>query len=141
LKVDPEKAVALYQKAAEMGNLQAKIDLAFLEFHGNAGIVANHDAAIEKMSELGKHSSHASKLVEQWTNPPTAPIVEVPIDTPVAAPVEVVEAPATNIEYKAAVNPDTNDIDLTVDESDMTFVLGERILIQRPALPMQPVLQ
>lgn len=64
---DPCLAVKLLREAAELGNAQAQVDLAYIEYHGNAaaGVVANPEAALEKMQ--GIKTNAARQLVEQWT--------------------------------------------------------------------------
>ena len=110
---DPCLAVQLLKEAAENGNIQAKVDLAYIEYHGNAaaGIAADQDAALAKMKELG--TAKARWFVEQWTGtsadsvpasaspapvstPVTAPVTTpVDVTAPVTAPVETpLEAPA-----------------------------------------------
>lgn len=159
---DPCLAVQLLKEAAENGNIQAKVDLAYIEYHGNAaaGIEANKEAALEKMKELG--SNKARWFVEQWTGgsnavdtpqpaPSAAPAVQA-VTPPVtetitpAAPVEpVTAAPAPVGEtiqsgpggnYTAIINTGTNNIDfvLSVPENDNSFVVGEKVIIQRPGL-------
>lgn len=83
LPKDPCLAVKLLKEAAECGNIQAKIDLAYLEFHGNAaaGVDANPTEALEKMK--GIDTAKARLFVAQWTG--EAPVVEAPAPAPVAA--------------------------------------------------------
>lgn len=64
---DPCLAVKLLKEAAELGNVQAQVDLAYIEYHGNAaaGVVANPEAALEKMQ--GIKTGAARQFVAQWT--------------------------------------------------------------------------
>ncbi|MGZ9097967.1 MAG: hypothetical protein ACXW30_06710 [Micavibrio sp.] len=151
---DPCLAVQLLKEAAEQGNIQAKVDLAYIEYHGNAaaGIEANKEAALEKMKELG--SNKARWFVEQWTGGGTdAPQASLPANdvapvqpvTGTVAPVVEPVAPAPagetlqsgpGLDYQAVINTDTNNIDfvISVPENDNSFVVGEKVNIQRPGL-------
>lgn len=61
---DTGVALELFQKAAEAGNVQAKIDLLYMQFHGLAGITANPQAAAAAMQEIP--SPRAALFVDQW---------------------------------------------------------------------------
>lgn len=98
-------AVELYQKAADAGNVQAKIDLAFLKFHGLHGVAADPQAALDTMKEI--KSPVAREFVAQWTgaHPSAVPPVHVieqasasaaPV-APVAPAVSGAAVPAVNI--------------------------------------------
>lgn len=112
-------AVELYQKAAEAGNVQAQIDLAFLKFHGLHGVAADPQAALDTMKEI--KSPLAREFVSQWTGAhpshvppvhvlehaaaPSAPTASVaaPVAAPVAADIPQVTAVAGDT---VTVNPD-----------------------------------
>ncbi len=53
-EVDQAMALKLYEAAAEAGNIDAKVDLAYIQYHGLAGVEANPEVAIATMKELGK---------------------------------------------------------------------------------------
>lgn len=96
---DQSLAVELFKQAAEAGNIQAKIDLAAMEFHGNpaAGVPRNVEGSLEKLEELAKKSKIADRILGDLVGP-QAPIAEphaafIPEATP--APAEIV-APATS---------------------------------------------
>ncbi len=61
---DPAMALELFQKAADAGNVQAKIDLLYMQFHGLAGVPADPQAAVEAMQEI--KSPRAGLFVEKW---------------------------------------------------------------------------
>lgn len=101
---DPCLAVKLLKEAAELGNVQAQVDLAYIEYHGNAaaGVTANPAAALEKMQ--GIKTGAARHFVEQWTGtdltedsfakatPKVAPVAAAIVATP-SAPLETVTLP------------------------------------------------
>lgn len=160
-----EQAIELYKQSAALGNIQAKVDLAYIKFHGNmaAGIVAD-DTGLQEMKELSKHSKVASQLVEQWTNPtlpapavvpqpeiPSAPVeisVESPVATPDAAPVAPEPAPAPAPEITSSAEPncmaefsmDNDDVTIICPtDTSNTFNIGDRVRIERP--PLLPLMQ
>lgn len=47
-------ALSLLEQAAEQGNENAKIDLAYFQYHGLHGVEANPDKALETIRQLGK---------------------------------------------------------------------------------------
>lgn len=57
--------VALYRLAGDMGNNGAKIDLAYLQYHGKAGLTADRAAATEAMRAIDDDA--ARKFVTSWT--------------------------------------------------------------------------
>lgn len=92
---DPCLAVKLLREAAELGNVQAQVDLAFIEYHGNAaaGVAANPVAALEKMQ--GIKTGAARQLVEQWTG--TSSVVEHAAPKAAAVVTSSVAAPAVTV--------------------------------------------
>lgn len=61
---DPTVAAGLFQQAAEAGNVQAKIDLLYMQFHGLGGVTANPDAALSAMNDIA--TPRAEMFVQQW---------------------------------------------------------------------------
>lgn len=61
---DPTVAAGLFQQAAEAGNVQAKIDLLYMQFHGLGGVTANPPAALSAMNDIG--TPRAEMFVQQW---------------------------------------------------------------------------
>lgn len=61
---DPATALELFQKAADAGNVQAKVDLLYLQYHGLAGVTADPNAALAAMQ--GIDSPRADWFVEKW---------------------------------------------------------------------------
>jgi len=51
---DVAKAVELYERAAEAGSEQAKVDLAYIRYHGLDGLPADQGAAVSLMEDLGR---------------------------------------------------------------------------------------
>jgi len=62
---DATVALELFQKAADGGNAQAKIDLLYAQFHGLGGVQANQQAAFDAMRQI--RSPRADWFVQQWT--------------------------------------------------------------------------
>lgn len=60
-----ELAVEFFRCAAEQGNVQAQVDLAYAEYHG-LGTDAQPEAALEAMQNI-ENSSKAEWFVQQWT--------------------------------------------------------------------------
>ena len=61
---DATVAAGLFQQAAEAGNVQAKIDLLYMQFHGLGGVTANPSAALSAMNDIG--TPRAEMFVQQW---------------------------------------------------------------------------
>ncbi|HCS24077.1 MAG TPA: hypothetical protein DIW20_10055 [Rhodospirillaceae bacterium] len=61
---DHTVAAGLFQQAAEAGNVQAKIDLLYMQFHGLGGVTANPSAALSAMNDIG--TPRAEMFVQQW---------------------------------------------------------------------------
>lgn len=155
LPKDPCLAVQLLKEAAENGNIQAKVDLAYLEYHGNAaaGITADPDAALAKMKELG--TAKARWFVEQWTGTaPESASLETLSSAPAAstpqATLPVSEA-ATGVEGASGPVGETiqsgpgmdcqsviqgGDVHFicSLPDNDASFNVGDKVMIQRPAL-------
>ena len=50
-----------------MGNVQAQVDLAYIQYHGLAGVKSNTSEALDKMIELANHDNRAQNFVTHWT--------------------------------------------------------------------------
>ena len=61
---DPTVAAGLFQQAAEAGNVQAKIDLLYMQYHGVGGVTANPSAALSAMNDIA--TPRAEMFVQQW---------------------------------------------------------------------------
>ncbi len=61
---DPNLALELFQKAADGGNVQAKIDMLYIQYHGLAGVKADPQAAMDAMRAID--SPKAVQFVQQW---------------------------------------------------------------------------
>lgn len=57
-------AAGLFQQAAESGNVQAKIDLLYMQYHGLGGVTANPAAALSAMNDIA--TPRADLFVQQW---------------------------------------------------------------------------
>lgn len=61
---DPTVAAGLFQQAAEAGNVQAKVDLLYMQYHGLGGVTANPSAALSAMNDIA--TPRAELFVQQW---------------------------------------------------------------------------
>lgn len=61
---DASVAVELFKQAADAGNLQAKVDLLYMQYHGLGGLTADPQAAVATMSTLP--GARAAMFVEAW---------------------------------------------------------------------------
>lgn len=61
---DATVAAGLFQQAAEAGNVQAKIDLLYMQYHGLGGVTANPSAALSAMNDIG--TPRAESFVQNW---------------------------------------------------------------------------
>lgn len=61
---DATVAAGLFQQAAEAGNVQAKIDLLYMQYHGLGGVTANPSAALSAMNDIG--TPRAESFVQSW---------------------------------------------------------------------------
>lgn len=61
---NPEVAVELFKQAADAGNLQAKVDLVYMQYHGLGGVAADKAAALSTMNTLP--GARAAMFVEAW---------------------------------------------------------------------------
>lgn len=102
INVEQDKALAydLYTMAADMGNLQAKVDLTYIGYHGLEDIVTpDQDAAIGEMSTYVDQSTLAADLYAAWTGVPqpevTLDVIPAPAVDPVYPRQETVEAEVT----------------------------------------------
>lgn len=75
-------ALALLKDAADAGNVQAKVDLAYLQYHGLAGVEAEPKAALAAMQEI-KTDARAANFVSAWTGHATqaTPVMTAPAST------------------------------------------------------------
>ena len=62
---DQTLAVELFNKAAAAGNVQAKVDVAFIQYHGLAGVAADKAAALASVSDL--HTAKAEMFTKAWS--------------------------------------------------------------------------
>lgn len=103
-KRDEALAVDLYRKAADGGNNQAKLDLAYIEYHGLGGITADQDGALKRMREA--KGPRAAMFVAQWTGaevPAARPATRVATERAAERPAERVAArPAERAATRAA---------------------------------------
>lgn len=72
LKTHEDVAVKLYEQAAAMGNAQARIDLAYLQYHGLHNVAGDQSEALAAMKDVAtstKGALHniAKEFIEQWT--------------------------------------------------------------------------
>ena len=61
---DASVAVELFKQAADAGNLQAKVDLLYMQYHGLGGLTADPQAAVATMNSLP--GARAAMFVEAW---------------------------------------------------------------------------
>lgn len=61
---NPNVAVELFKQAAESGNMQAKVDLVYMQYHGLGGIAADKASALSTMKSLG--GARAASFVANW---------------------------------------------------------------------------
>ena len=61
---DPHVAVELFKQAADAGNLQAKVDLVYMQYHGLGGVAADKAAAAATMHNLP--GARAANFVQSW---------------------------------------------------------------------------
>lgn len=61
---DATVAAGLFQQAAEAGNVQAKVDLLYMQYHGLGGVTANPSAALSAMNDIA--TPRAELFVQQW---------------------------------------------------------------------------
>lgn len=101
---DQSLAVELFKQAAEAGNMQAKIDLALMEFHGNpaAGVPRDVEGSLEKLEELAKKSRVADRILGDLVGP-QAPIVEPHATFTPAAPPSPAEVPTPSVPAQSGV--------------------------------------
>lgn len=66
MDVDQTSAMTLFNEAAGMGNVQAQVDLAYIEYHGLADVTANPAEAMADMQELASQDARAEWFVGQW---------------------------------------------------------------------------
>ncbi len=141
--VDTAMAVDLLKQAATAGNEQAIQDLAYLEFHGKAGFVANPGEALKAMMTVD--TATAREFVAQWTamgvEAPAdvvAPTVDTPVvETPVAeAP--VVEAPVVEAPAAETVAPDAPQADGVAVDVDCVDPVAKAAVIMAAETDLTP---
>lgn len=141
--VDTAMAVDLLKQAATAGNEQAIQDLAYLEFHGKAGFVANPGEALKAMMTVD--TATAREFVAQWTAmgvevpaDVVAPTVDTPVvETPVAeAP--VAEAPVVEAPAAETVAPDAPQADGVAADVDCVDPVAKAAVIMAAETDLTP---
>ena len=141
--VDTAMAVDLLKQAATAGNEQAIQDLAYLEFHGKAGFVANPGEALKAMMTVD--TATAREFVAQWTAmgvevpaDVVAPTVDTPVvETPVAeAP--VAEAPVVEAPAAETVAPDAPQADGVAVDVDCVDPVAKAAVIMAAETDLTP---
>lgn len=141
--VDTAMAVDLLKQAATAGNEQAIQDLAYLEFHGKAGFVANPGEALKAMMTVD--TATAREFVAQWTAmgievpaDTVAPTVDTPVvETPVAeAP--VAEAPVVEAPAAETVAPDAPQADGVAADVDCVDPVAKAAVIMAAETDLTP---
>ncbi|MDI1226443.1 MAG: hypothetical protein PSY14_02010 [bacterium] len=61
---DPSVAVELFKQAAESGNMQAKVDLLYMQYHGLGGVAADKASALGAMQDM--KGARAAMFVREW---------------------------------------------------------------------------
>lgn len=61
---DPSVAVELFKQAAEGGNMQAKVDLLYMQYHGLGGVTADKASALGAMQDM--KGARAAMFVREW---------------------------------------------------------------------------
>ncbi len=61
---DPHVAVELFKQAAEAGNMQAKVDLLYMQYHGLGGVPADKASALGAMQDM--KGARAAMFVQEW---------------------------------------------------------------------------
>lgn len=61
---DASVAVELFKQAAEGGNMQAKVDLLYMQYHGLGGVTADKAAALGAMQDM--KGARAAMFVREW---------------------------------------------------------------------------
>ncbi|WP_435641135.1 sel1 repeat family protein [Micavibrio aeruginosavorus] len=136
--VDTAMAVDLLKQAATAGNEQAIQDLAYLEFHGKAGFVANPGEALKAMMTVD--TATAREFVAQWTAmgvevpaDVVAPVVDTPVvETPVA------EAPVAAAHVVEAVAPEAPQADVATAEVDCVDPVAKAAVIMAAEHDLTP---
>ncbi|HYD18013.1 MAG TPA: hypothetical protein VEF76_06015 [Patescibacteria group bacterium] len=75
---DPHVAVELFRQAADAGNVQAKVDLLYMQYHGLGGVTADKAAALGAMQDI--KGPRAAMFVQEWAQG-AKNIARVPFDT------------------------------------------------------------
>ena len=63
---DHTVALNLFKQAADLGNVQGKVDMVYLQHYGLDGIHADKAASASAMKGLAQHSHRASEFVKAW---------------------------------------------------------------------------
>lgn len=61
---DASVAVELFKQAADAGNMQAKVDLLYMQYHGLGGVPADKTAALGAMQDM--KGARAAMFVREW---------------------------------------------------------------------------
>lgn len=61
---DASVAVELFRQAAEGGNMQAKVDLLYMQYHGLGGVTADKASALGAMQDM--KGARAAMFVREW---------------------------------------------------------------------------
>jgi hypothetical protein len=61
---DASVAVELFKQAAEGGNMQAKVDLLYMQYHGLGGVTADKASALGAMQDM--KGARAAMFVREW---------------------------------------------------------------------------
>ncbi len=78
---DPNVAVELFKQAADAGNVQARVDMLYLQHHGLDTIAADKQSSLSAMKDIA-HNSRASHFVKAWGGAgKTLPHVDFNTDT------------------------------------------------------------
>lgn len=132
---DPELALKLYERAAEMGSEQAKTDLAYIKYHGLAGVDADPGAAVEEMKEMGRTT---------WLGGQAVPELQ-----PEPAVVNTVERSVQNVSYEedlsASGGQNTGNTGVVFSEmpesAAITAVVGDLMFVENPQVGLLATLQ
>lgn len=113
-------AVALLKEAADAGNVQARVDLAYLQYHGLAGVDAAPKEALAAMQDI-KTDARAVNFVAAWTGhmAEASPVVaapagststfiqvpEIQVSEPKLPEIDVQEAPLSESQFVRQPTP------------------------------------
>jgi TPR repeat protein len=63
---DHTVALELFKQSADLGNVQSKVDMLYLQHYGLDGIHADKAASASAMKSLASHSHRATEFVKDW---------------------------------------------------------------------------